>query len=199
MLLDTEPDSTVLLPSALDSVSAEELFGANPPTLIDNGFIVEGNRYGIIANIPVTPNTDYYLSFTTENLVGSAKKVNVFGDGTLLAYIYNGLGGTFNSGNHTAIRVDFCTSMNIEISGKVKFTNIQLEPGTQQTEYEPYVPVTEATVSDDGTVEGLTSIYPNTVLVTDSENVTLECEYNRDLNKVINNIIDAVISLGGNV
>lgn len=166
-------------------------------TLIDNGFIVEG-AYCRIANIPVTPNTDYYLSFTTECLVGNTKFVNVTGGGTYLAKISNGLGKTFNSGNNTAININFYSSTSTE-SGKVKFTNIQLEPGTQQTEYEPYVPVTEATVSDDGTVESLTSIYPNTVLVTDSENVTLECEYNRDLNKVINNIIDAVISLGGNV
>lgn len=166
-------------------------------TLIDNGFIVEGN-YCRIANIPVTPNTDYYLSFTTECLVGNTKFVNVTGGGTYLAVISNGLGKTFNSGNNTAININFYSSTSTE-SGKVKFTNIQLEPGTQQTEYEPYVPVTEATVSDDGTVESLTSIYPNTVLVTNSENVTLECEYNRDLNKVINNIIDAVISLGGNV
>lgn len=166
-------------------------------TLIDNGFIVEG-AYCRIANIPVTPNTDYYLSFTTECLVGNTKFVNVTRDGTYLANISNGLGKTFNSGNNTAININFYSSTSTE-SGKVKFTNLQLEPGTQQTEYEPYVPVTEATVSDDGTVEGLTSIYPNTVLVTNSENVTLECEYNRDLNKVINNIIDAVISLGGNV
>lgn len=166
-------------------------------TLIDNGFVVEGG-YCRIANIPVAPNTDYYLSFTTECLVGNTKYVNVTGGGTYLAQISNGLGKTFNSGNNTAINANFYSSTSTE-SGKVKFTNIQFELGTQQTEYEPYVPVTEATVSDDGIVEGLTSIYPNTVLVTDSENVTLECEYNRDLNKVINNIIDAVISLGGNV
>lgn len=52
-------------------------------TLIDNGFIVEGN-YCRIANIPVTPNTDYYLSFTTECLVGNTKFINVTGGGTYL-------------------------------------------------------------------------------------------------------------------
>ena len=34
LLLDTEPDITVRLPSALDSVSAEELFGAKPPNSV---------------------------------------------------------------------------------------------------------------------------------------------------------------------
>lgn len=171
--------------------------GYSEPTVIENGFVIEGKYYCRIPNIPVLPNTDYYLSFASENIVGNDKNVNVLGT-ALIKSITNGTGATFNSGNNTSISINFYSSVSTEIK-KVKFTNIQLEPGTQQTEYEPYVPVTEATVSDDGTVEGLTSIYPNTVLVTNSENVTLECEYNRDLNKVVNNIIDAVISLGGNV
>lgn len=297
--------------------------GYSTPTLVDNGFVIEGPYYCRIPNVPVLPNTDYYLSFTTENLVGTAKDVTIVGTSVIKA-ITNGTGATFNSGNNSFVNIHFYSSMTADV-GKVKFTNIQLEygtqsteykpyvdvsdmtvkqygknlldyheiktvdqtvvevikdgvritgiraakihnipvkpntnytlsflrkkftansadyvyvqsaapatatlknitgtvgtfntgnttainieffasrlntnetveftniqlePGTQQTEYEPYVPVTEATVSDDGTVEGLTSIYPNTVLVTDSENVTLECEYNRDLNRAIEN------------
>ena len=34
LLLDTEPDITVRLPSALDKVSAEVLCGANPPKIV---------------------------------------------------------------------------------------------------------------------------------------------------------------------
>lgn len=169
------------------------------PTIIENGFVIEGKYYCSIKNIPVLPNTDYYLSFITENLVGTVKNVTVGGDTSdiQLKQITNGTGGTLNSGNNTSISIYFFSTKTNEI-GKVKFTDIQLEPGTQQTEYEPYVPVTEATVSEDGTVEGLTSIYPTTVIVGDG-NVNLKCEYNKDLNKVINNIIDAVISLGGDV
>lgn len=37
----------------------------------------------------------------------------------------------------------------------------------------------------DGTVEGVTSIYPTTTLVCDTEGATIEVEYNRDLNKVL--------------
>ena len=52
------------------------------------------------------------------------------------------------------------------------------------TEYEPYVPVQEVTPNDDGTIDGLTSAYPHTVIVGDG-NVNLECEYNKDLNRGI--------------
>ena len=34
LLLETEPDMTVRLPSAFDKVSAEELFGAKPPNKV---------------------------------------------------------------------------------------------------------------------------------------------------------------------
>ena len=193
--------------------------GYAEPTIIENGFRLTGGYYAGIKNISVLPNTKYYLSYTTDNISGTTKNVAVFADNNTSSKITaftNGTGGYFDSGDCNIVMIAFYASAS-NTSETVEFTNIQLEYGTQSTEYKPYVdvsdvtvkqygtqqtesePIAEATVSEGGTVEGLTSIYPNTVLVTDSENVTLECEYNRDLNKVINNIIDAVISLGGNV
>lgn len=170
--------------------------------IIENGVRITGIRAAKIHNISVKPNTNYTLSFLRKKVTeNSAEYVYVQSAAPTVATlknIFTDTVGTFNTGNTTAINIEFFASR-LDTNETVEFTNIQLEPGTQQTEYEPYVPVTEATVSEDGAVEGLTSIYPNTVLVTDSEGVTLECEYNRDLNKVINNIIDAIISLGGNV
>ncbi len=49
-----------------------------------------------------------------------------------------------------------------------------------------------------GNVE-LTSVSPKMTLTTDNGGVVLGVEYNRDLNKVIENITQAIISLGGNV
>ena len=59
----------------------------------------------------------------------------------------------------------------------------QLELGTTATEYEPYITPTEFTPTADGTVEGVTSLYPNTTLTTDTAGVLIDCEYNRDINK----------------
>lgn len=59
----------------------------------------------------------------------------------------------------------------------------QLELGTTATDYEPYISPTDYTPNADGTVEGVTSLYPNTTLTTDTEGVLIDCEYNRDINK----------------
>lgn len=60
--------------------------------------------------------------------------------------------------------------------------NIQLEIGSSVTDYEPYVEPTEYTPNADGTVNGVTSLYPNTTLMTDTEGVIITCEYNKDIN-----------------
>ena len=62
-------------------------------------------------------------------------------------------------------------------------SNIQIELGTVVTDYMPYVEPTEYTPNADGTVEGVTSLYPTTTLSTDTDGVTIDCEYNRDINK----------------
>ena len=73
----------------------------------------------------------------------------------------------------------------------------QLEVGTTQTSYESYKEPTSYTPNADGTVEGVKGIYPNTTLLTDTSGVLVECEYNKDTNKVIENLVNAIISLGG--
>lgn len=66
---------------------------------------------------------------------------------------------------------------------KVTLSNIQLELGSTATDYEPYKECAEYTPNADGTVNGVTSLYPNTTLMTDTEGVLIDCEYNRDINK----------------
>ena len=59
----------------------------------------------------------------------------------------------------------------------------QLEIGATATEYEPYITPTEYIPTADGTVNGVTSLYPNTTLTTDMDGILIDCEYNRDINK----------------
>ena len=61
--------------------------------------------------------------------------------------------------------------------------DFMLEIGSSATEYESYKG-TEYTPTADGTVKGVTSLYPNTTLMTDTEGVIIDCEYNRDINKL---------------
>ncbi len=76
--------------------------------------------------------------------------------------------------------------------------DIQIEVGTTKTDYEAYF-CTEYELNADGTVDGVKSLYPVTVLSTDSTGVNVKAEYNKDTNKVMENLVNAIISLGGNV
>lgn len=62
--------------------------------------------------------------------------------------------------------------------------NIQLEIGSIETDYEPYISPTYYTPNADGTVENVKSLYPHTTLMTDTEGVIISCEYNKDINKL---------------
>lgn len=75
---------------------------------------------------------------------------------------------------------------NAEGIGTIK---CQLEIGEVKTDYEPYVG-TDYTPNADGTVNGVTSLYPNTTLTTDTDGVIIDCEYNKDINKFSGTDVD---------
>lgn len=74
---------------------------------------------------------------------------------------------------------------------------LQLEAGDVSTETEANNGVTY-TPAADGTCE-VVSVAPTMTLLTDTAGVTIEAEYNRDTNKVIEQLTNAIISLGGSV
>lgn len=86
---------------------------------------------------------------------------------------------------------------------------IQIEKGEVATVYEPYnIPdvtvnrVGENTVTyyipnADGSVDGVTSLYPVTTLTTDTEGVLIDVEYNRDINKAFDELQQAVKEIVG--
>ena len=80
----------------------------------------------------------------------------------------------------------------------IDLDSVMLEASHTATEYEAYKGA-EYTPSADGTVNGVTSLYPNTTLMTDTGGVLIDCEYNRDINKAFAELQAAIISSGGNV
>ena len=72
---------------------------------------------------------------------------------------------------------------------------IQLELGSAATEYEPYIEPVEYTPNADGTVEGVTSMYPNMTVTSDNKGVLIDCEYNRDINKAFLELYEAFSTL----
>lgn len=81
--------------------------------------------------------------------------------------------------------------------GKTIYPMLNIEQAG--TEYENPKEVTTHIPSSDGTVSGMTSLSPNMTILTDTEGVIVECEYNRDTNKVIDKLINAITALGGTV
>lgn len=78
-----------------------------------------------------------------------------------------------------------------------KIKNLQIEKGSTATPYEPYQGHTY-TPTATGEVVGVTSLYPTTTLITDTEGVIIEAEYNRDINKAFAEMQQAILSMGGN-
>lgn len=78
-----------------------------------------------------------------------------------------------------------------------KKVQLQLECGNTSTKYEECVKVTEYTPISDGTILEMTSLSPNMTILTDKEDVTIECEYIQDTNKVIEKLTNAIVALGG--
>lgn len=73
---------------------------------------------------------------------------------------------------------------------------LQVEVGDTATNYEPYTGETQIP-SSDGTISGLTAVSPTMTLLTDTAGVNIECEYSRDTNVVIAEILEKITALGG--
>lgn len=117
-------------------------------------------------------------------------------NGDVVSYIRDGMTFTVDKAryNYGTLRLQ------VNPSNSVNCTIMpQIETGSAVTDFEPYKEVTAHTPSAGGTVEGITSLAPTMTLLTDTEGVTIECEYNKDTGKVIEKLTNAVAALGGAV
>jgi hypothetical protein len=86
-------------------------------------------------------------------------------------------------------------------TGNCRISNIQVEIGDTATAYEPYIDPTNTIVTagnetftalSNGTVEGIKSTALAKGITTDAEGMTIDVEYNKDINVVLNKISDAL-------
>ncbi len=163
--------------------------GTNPQKTLE---ILPGNTYtvsAILADDPQGVKGRLRLLYTIE---GEGASVNG-------AYVQQGETAQVSANipvGATDIRVLFQKNSQ---SGSMTWENIQVEVGDVATDYEPYVEPVEYEVFADGTVEDVTSVYPTTTLMTDTEGAVIDCTYNRDINKAFEELYNAIISTGGNV
>lgn len=99
--------------------------------------------------------------------------------------------------------IDFCAAYNYAqgIEDTATWTDIQLEKGSIVTDYEPYIDPTNTivtvgdetfTASSNGTVEGIKSTALANGITTEAEGMTIDVEYNKDINVVLNKIVNAL-------
>ena len=111
-------------------------------TLLDTGINLKNTRNGYGAKINIAnlkANTDYYISYKWENVSNGLNRVYVFAgstQATTLAYLNNGTGFKFNTGNNTSINIWFYVQSNS--TGEVNYKDIQLLEDTQAHSYIPY-------------------------------------------------------------
>lgn len=144
--------------------------------------------YGVAFPVEVKPNTNYFVSISNNYVnVGFYDK-----DGNFLSYWYTDKyetdGDYFTTPANCAIMTVCLTPSSVNTINE--FSNVQLEVGTAATEYEPYKePVTYAQG------EPINSIYPCTTLMTDTAGAVMDVEYNRDANKVVNELAARLAAL----
>ena len=121
-------------------------------------------------------NFGCYLTFRDKNNVN-------LGDGVVNRPDGDFVFDTENYPSYSYVEVTIKRNNNVALSGTAYF---QLELGTTATEYEPFKEPIPYKPNADGTVDGVTSLYPTTTLMTDTEGVTITAEYNKDINKLTN-------------
>lgn len=135
------------------------------------------------AMVAYRDNEENYIQLGHFNLTQEGRKTLVFTAKKPLAQLL------------LYVSTDYTTS----IGATASYTDVMVEKGDAATEYRPYIEPTTYPVNADGTVFGVTSLYPTTTLLTNTAGVLIAAEYNKDTNKVIESLVNAIISLGGNV
>lgn len=107
-------------------------------------------------------------------------------------------GNDFGNGLAFELTADTNFALNFFVAKGQTLNNVtirpQIEIGSVGTEWEPYIEPTECVVNTDGTAN-VPSRYPSTRLYTDTEGVTIDAEYNRDVNKAFAELQQAVAQL----
>lgn len=138
-----------------------------------------------------------YLKAGTYTIASSIliRFVRTIVDGVYKSISTIGTSYTFSATTDGYCGFSFRREDNLNWDGSEK---IWINVGSSAIDYEQY-DLAEYTPNADGTVNGITSLYPNTTLMTDTDGVIIDCEYNRDINKAFAELQAALVSLGGTI
>ena len=150
-------------------------------------------RYGW--DLGVLPKGNYTLSVFGNYIDAKPISYKTITDG-----VYGAFGALYENNKSQTIALNGSQGLIVYLYQGVTdlYDNVtlQLEVG-DKTEYEPYIEPVIYDVQTDGTVEGITSLYPSTTLYTDTSGAVIDCTYYQDGRKVKENLTDMILSLGG--
>lgn len=181
--------------------------------IFENKNCVRFSSSTTIKNSPVAfkPNTQYTVSFDVKTVLRSGQTTAIADD--VFRFFYSD--GTSSGAANIYTNTEWTHKVLTSIAGKtilyvgvtsaefrsysyVDINSFQLEEGSTATTYEPYQ-AQKYIPSADGTVSGVKSLYPITTLMTDTDGIIINAEYNKDLNKAFAELQQAILSMGGNV
>lgn len=179
----------------------------NGITYTDNGngtITISGKLISSLSNMSLASNI--LLKAGTYTLCGhptTTDNKNIY----MFAPIYASDGSVtywsdYGSGSTKTFTEDVTVSVTIRVKTEgTVVDNVVLRPqielGSTATDYEPYITPTEYTPNTEGIVNGVTSLYPNTTLTTDTDGVIIDCEYYKDIDKAYNKLSAAIALSGG--
>lgn len=175
-------------------------------TKTENGITFTDNGDGTLTvNGTATDNAFFHFLINGSTRVkGNYVLSGLSGGSGTSYYIQPFIGGTAVRGlTNGSMAYDFdgvLDKITMVVSKGVTLENLrvklQLEQGDAATSFEMYHGL-RFTPFADGTVGGIEAVSPTMTLLTDTPGVNIECEYNRDTNKVIAEILEKITALGG--
>lgn len=136
--------------------------------------------------IPIMPNTTYTWSGFVDAIRTHFYDVNK----TWISSTNTNVNGHFVS-PATAYYIKYSKGTTVPV---MQTYSIQLEIGSEVTDFEPFKEFTEYTSDTDGTVDNVKSLYPSTILFVQNGGVIISCKYNRDINKAFAALEAAIVN-----
>lgn len=168
-------------------------YGSGTITLLENGLTYTGGYYISLVGSFLPIGYTYYFKwlYSTEDNITPFWRIQ-YVDGTYSSILQNGKGIAITKAVKNILLYGEMTST----VHTTTFTNLQIEIGNA-TEYEPYATPQIVKANADGTVNGLKSLSPNVTILTDTEDITINCTYYRDIDTYIDSLTMAVAISGG--
>ena len=160
--------------------------------------VANDGGYGLGFSFKVKPKDTYTLSVADRPSDSSRLAFSFYAeDGTPISFVITAVGSAdkyITATTPDTARWMVVLLISTKALTEIAFRNVQLEIGSNATEFEAFNTLDTYSVNADGTVDGMTSLSPSMTVFTDTANTVVSCEYNKDSNKVITDLYNYITS-----